>query len=93
MKKPLTYESRLTKQLERRIFGDAERPLRFADWDYLSEAVHAHNVCHNLALYLMEKFQTGEPLSDDVVCYIVFGVDRDQLINMSCDQEGGEQDG
>ena len=42
MKKPLTYESRLTKQLEKRNFGEEERPLRFAEWDYIAEEAYAN---------------------------------------------------
>lgn len=94
MKKPLMYKARPTNLLVKKIFEDGKRPLHFLDWEYIAQVVHAHRACRKLAEYLLEKIPTGEPLSDDIVCYIVLGVDRDQLINMSCDgQEGGEQDG
>lgn len=94
MKKPIMYEAKPTRQLVHRIFGDGKRPLSFLDWDYIAQCIHAHRACAKLAEYMSEKMLSGEPLSDDVVCYLVFGVDRDQLINaLADDKKGDKEDG
>ena len=80
MKKPYDYNANPTRQLARKILGDDSRPLHFLDWDYIAQCVHAHRTCEKLAEYLKEKIPAGEPLSDEIVCYIVMGVDKDQLI-------------
>lgn len=80
MKKPYDYKAKPTRQLARKIVGSDSHPLCFLDWAYISEAVHAHRACEKLAEYVTEKLCAGEPLSDEIVCYIVLGVDRDQLI-------------
>ena len=91
MKKPIMYEAKPTHALVRRIFGEDARPLSFLDWDYIAQCVHAHRACRKLAEYLTEKVVSGEPLSDDIVCFLVMGVDRDQLINNSNEVKGGEK--
>ena len=91
MNKPIMYEAKPTRALVRRIFGEGARPLSFLDWDYIAQCVHAHRACRKLAEYLTEKVVAGEPLSDDVVCFLVMGVDRDQLINNSNEVKGGEK--
>ena len=91
MNKPIMYEAKPTRALVRRIFGEGARPLSFIDWDYIAQCVHAHRACRKLAEYLTEKVVSGEPLSDDVVCFLVMGVDRDQLINNSNEVKGGEK--
>lgn len=93
MKKPYDYNANPTRQLARKILGGDSRPLHFLDWDYIAQCVHAHRACRKLAEYLKEKIPAGEPLSDEIVCYIVMGVDKDQLINMSAEEKDGEQDG
>lgn len=80
MKKPYDYKAKPTRQLARKIVGSDSHPLCFLDWAYISEAVHAHRACEKLAEYVTEKLCAGEPLSDEIVCYIVLGVDKDQLI-------------
>lgn len=80
MKKPYDYNANPTRQLVRKILGADSRPLHFLDWDYIAQCVHAHRACRKLAEYLKEKVPAGEPLSDEIVCYIVMGVDKDQLI-------------
>lgn len=91
MKKPIMYEAKPTRALVRRIIGEGARPLSFLDWDYIAQCVHAHRACRKLAEYMSEKMLAGEPLSDDVVAYLVFGIDRDQLINTLADENKGDK--
>ena len=80
VKKPNDYKAKPTRQLARKIVGSDSHPLCFLDWAYISEAIRAHRACEKLAEYVTEKLCDGEPLSDEIVCYIVLGVDKDQLI-------------
>lgn len=81
MTKPYDYKAKPTRALAKKILGCEDHPLHFLDWDYIAQAVHAHRTCEKLAEYLKDKIPAGEPLSDEVICYLVLGVDRDQLIN------------
>ena len=75
--KPYDYSGNFS-----RYIADALRakPVRKEDWEYLARAVKAMDVCKKLAEYVTEKLCAGEPLSDEIVCYIVLGVDKDQLV-------------
>lgn len=88
MNKPYDYSGNFS-----RYIADALRakPVRKEDWEYLARAVKAMDVCNKLAEYVTEKLCAGEPLSDDIVCYIVLGVDKDQLVNATTGK--GENDG
>ena len=85
MKKPYDYRAKPTRALERKLLRE-DRPLHFLDWDYIAECVQAHETCRKLSEYLSEKIPKGEPLSDDIVCFLVTGFDRDQLINYTPDK-------
>ena len=83
MTKPYDYKAKPTRHLISRVCNSEKGTLSvsFLEWDYIAQAVHAKAVCEKLAEYLKEKIPAGEPLSDEVICYLVLGVDRDQLIN------------
>ena len=79
VKKPYDYKAKPTRRLGR-LFFEKQEHFSFLDWDYIAQCVHAKRACEKLAEYITDKVMSGEPLSDEVICYLVLGVDKDQLI-------------
>lgn len=91
MKKPYDYKAKPTRQLARKIVGSDSHPLCFLDWDYIAQCVHAKRACEKLSEYITDKVMEGEPLSDEIICYIVLGVDKDQLVEAVSAEREAEQ--
>lgn len=79
MKKPSNYNAKPTRRLGR-LFFEKQEHFSFLDWDYIAQCVHAKRACEKMAEYITDKVMSGEPLSDEVICYLVLDVDKDQLL-------------
>lgn len=90
MKKPSKYNAKPTKRLGRLFFEKQER-FSFLDWDYIAQCVHAKRACEKLSEYITDKVMEGEPLSDEIICYLVLGVDKDQLVEAVSAEREAEQ--
>lgn len=90
MKKPSNYNAKPTRRLGR-LFFEKQEHFSFLDWDYIAQCVHAKRACEKLAEYITDKVMSGEPLSDEVICYLVLGVDKDQLVEAVSAEREAEQ--